>query len=458
MSGASYWAAQALLGDRIESRVRITADADGTISSVVPGVDADPADTVLNGVVHPGAVNAHSHAFHRLLRGRTHGDGGSFWTWRDLMYREAHLLDPTRYEEVATAVYAEMVAAGWTSVSEFHYVHHRPDGTPYAEPHAMERALARAATTAGIRLTLLDTCYLTGGIGEPLSPEQTRFGDGSVEGWLGRLGDLRRTIAAEFDPARITVGAALHSIRAVPATALSVVSADLDPAIPLHMHVSEQPAENEQCLRATGRTPVGLLQENGLLSARFSAVHATHLSLEDIELLGTAGSTVVMCPTTEADLGDGIGPAKALSDAGAVIALGTDQHAVVDPLLEARALEHGERLRSGRRGRFSPIELVRALGEGGSASTGRPAGRIEAGLPCDLLEIDPISVRTAGSEADQLALSATAGDVATVIVAGQVVARGGVHAALGDVGALLTAVTSRARTRPAEQPRQRDRR
>ncbi|KZX21581.1 formimidoylglutamate deiminase [Rathayibacter tanaceti] len=458
MSGAtSYWAAQALLGDRIESRVRITAAADGTISSVAAGVDATAVDTVLSGVVHPGAVNAHSHAFHRLLRGRTHGDGGSFWTWRDLMYREALRLDPPRYEEVATAVYAEMVAAGWTSVAEFHYVHHRPDGTPYSEPHAMERALARAATTAGIRLTLLDTCYLTGGIGEPLSAEQTRFGDGSIDGWLGRLGDLRRTIASEFDPARITVGAALHSVRAVPAAALSVVSAELDPSIPLHMHVSEQPAENEQCLRATGLTPIGLLEARGLLSTRFSAVHATHLSPEDIELLGAAGSTVVMCPTTEADLGDGIGSARALSDAGAVIALGTDQHAVVDPLLEARALEHGERLGSGRRGRFSPAELLRASARAGRRAPAG-AGRIEEGLPCDLLEIDPATARTAGSEAGQLVLSATAGDVATVVVAGQVIARGGVHAALGEVGALLAAATGRAETNPSEQSGQRERR
>lgn len=451
MSGAvSYWAAQALIGDRIENRVRITAHDDGTIGSVTPEVDATAADTVLGGVVHPGAVNAHSHAFHRLLRGRTHGDGGSFWTWRDLMYREALRLEPARYEEVATAVYAEMVATGWTSVAEFHYVHHRPDGTPYgspdSEPHAMERALARAATTAGIRLTLLDTCYLAGGIGEPLTTEQTRFGDGSIDEWLRRLGELRRTIASEFDAAQVTVGAALHSVRAVPAAALSVVSAELDPSIPLHMHVSEQAAENEQCLRATGLTPVGLLQANRLLSPRLSAVHATHLSADDIELLGAARATVVMCPTTEADLGDGIGPARALSDAGAVIALGTDQHAVVDPLLEARALEHGERLGSGRRGRFSPAELVRALGEGGSASTGRRAGRIEAGLPCDLVEIDPATVRTAGSDPGQVVLSATAADVVTVVVAGRVVARGGQHATLGDVGALLARVTGRTET------------
>lgn len=446
MSGdVSYWAAQVLIDGRVSDRVRITALADGTIGSVTPDTDVVPGDTVLDGVVHPGAVNAHSHAFHRLLRGRSHGDGGSFWTWRDLMYREAGRLDPARYEAVATAVYAEMVATGWTSVAEFHYVHHRPDGTPYgppdAAPHAMERALARAASAAGIRLTLLDTCYLAGGIGVPLADEQIRFGDGSIGGWLGRLEELRHTIASEFDAAQVSVGAALHSVRAVPAAALSAVSAELDPTIPLHMHVSEQPAENEHCLAATGLTPVGLLHANGLLSPRFSAVHATHLSAEDIAMLGAAHATVVMCPTTEADLGDGIGPARALSDAGAVIALGTDQHAVVDPLLEARALEHGERLGSGRRGIFSPAELVHAVGEGGSASTGRHAGAIEVGFPCDLVVIDPATVRTAGSAPDQMVLSATAADVVMVVVGGRVVARNGEHATLGDVGELLTAMT-----------------
>jgi formiminoglutamate deiminase len=420
--------------------VRITTAPDGRIAEVLSGVPAESDDERLDGTLLPGAVNAHSHAFHRLLRGRTHGDGGSFWTWRELMYREAGRLDPAGYERVATAVYAEMVAAGWTSVAEFHYVHHRVDGSPYEEPHAMERALARAAVAAGIRLTLLDTCYLAGGFGEPLSAEQARFGDGTVQQWFSRSADLRRTLAAEFDPALVRFGAALHSVRAVPVAALEVVANELDPDIPLHMHVSEQPAENDACLAATGRTPVGLLHESGLLSTRFSAVHATHLSDADIDLLGATGATVVMCPTTEADLGDGIGPARALRDAGAVIALGTDQHAVVDPLLEARALEHGERLRSGRRGRFSPSELVGALSTGGAASVGRAIGELAPGAPCDFVEIGTQSARTAGSRPDQLVMTATASDVRTVVVAGRVRARGGLHVELGDPGTAIRGV------------------
>lgn len=224
----------------------------------------------------------------------------------------------------------------------------------------------------------------------------------------------------------------------MPAADLAIVAAELDPHIPLHVHLSEQPAENEACVAATGLTPTGLLHANGLLGPRLSAVHATHLAAHDIELLGAAGSTIVMCPTTEADLGDGIGPARALADAGAVIALGTDQHAVVDPLLEMRALEHGERLGSGRRGRFSPAELIAAASTGGATSVGRPlVGAIAVGAPCDLMELDPASSRTAGSDSGQLALTATASDVRTVVIGGIVRARNGVHTGLGAPSDLL---------------------
>ncbi|MGG7463043.1 formimidoylglutamate deiminase [Plantibacter sp. YIM 135347] len=451
MSGAAVWAHRVWIGRSIANDVRIAVAEDGTIASVTAGVAAEPGDTVLHGVVYPSGVNAHSHAFHRLLRGRTHGDGGSFWTWRELMYEEAARLEPVSYERVATAVYAEMVAAGWTSVAEFHYVHHRTDGTPYGKPgasthggepaareHAMERALANAAVASGIRLTLLDTAYLAGGFGTSLSAEQQRFGDESMEAWLRRGRRLRDAFAEEYDPRFVTVGAALHSVRAVPAADLAIVAAELHPDIPLHVHLSEQPAENEACLAATGLTPTELLAANGLLGPRLSAVHATHLSEHDIELLGGAGATIVMCPTTEADLGDGIGPARALADAGATIALGTDQHAVVDPLLEMRALEHGERLGSGRRGRFSPAELVAAVSTGGAASVGRTGiGSLAVGSPCDLIELDPASSRTMGGDPAQLALTATASDVRTVVIGGRVMARNGVHAELGAPAELL---------------------
>ena len=399
----------------------------------------------MNGpVMLPGAVDAHSHAFHRILRGRTHTGRGSFWSWREQMYRSSAELNPELYERLATAVFAEMVVTGWTAVGEFHYVHHQPGGAPYRD-HEMEHALARAAQKAGIRLTLLDTCYLHGGIGLGLNAEQERFADSGATGWLARLNSLRTSFAARYDPAFVNVGAAIHSVRAVDRDSLETISNELDPALPLHIHLSEQPAENEACRQAYGLTPAGVLAEHGLLSPRLSAVHATHLTEQDIELLGSNAVNIVMCPTTEADLADGIGPAFELAGAGAVISLGTDQHAVVDPLLEMRALEHGERLRSGERGRFTPAELVAALSTGGARSlnqadaAGSPAAHALLARE-DHIGLRRNSIRTAGAAEEQLPLVATAADVEVVIIGGEVVAENGLHTELGDPAQLLTAI------------------
>ena len=440
---ASFWCGQAWVNGAVAAGVRLEVDAAGTVAETETGVPAREGDCLLPGVTFPAASNAHSHAFHRILRGRTHDGGtGSFWTWRGQMYEAAAALTPDLYEQLATAVFAEMVVTGWTSVAEFHYVHHQPDGTPYSPEHAMERALARAAVAAGIRLTLLDTCYLAGGFNAPLTGGQQRFGDRDGAAWLERLASLRTAFAAEFDPAQVSVGAALHSVRGVPEEELELIARRLPADLPLHIHLSEQPAENAACLEATGLTPALLLAKHGLVTRRLSAVHATHLSEEDISVLGAAGATVVMCPTTEADLADGIGPAAQLRAAGARIALGTDQHAVVDPWLEMRALEHGERLRSGVRGRFSPADLHAAASAAGSDAQGRRAPGLAPGNSCDLMSVDPDTVRTVGSTPGQLALSATASDVATVVVGGRILASQGRHAVLGDPAALLSAAVA----------------
>ncbi|MBG6224054.1 formiminoglutamate deiminase [Arthrobacter sp. CAN_A2] len=448
----AVWCEHAWLGaEGVADSVRIEADADGLVVAVLPGVPARAGDVVLRGVVFPAAANAHSHAFHRALRGRTHGtaDDGTFWTWRETMYRAAHALTPGLYEELAAAVYAEMVVSGWTSVAEFHYVHHRPDGTPYGQeedddgPHAMELALARAAVRAGIRLTLLDTCYLAGGLGVPLEDGQRRFSDGTAERWLARLASLRTAISSRYPAHQVTVGAAIHSVRAVPGEDLAVIARHLPPGVPLHIHLSEQPAENEDCLRATGLTPAGLLHRHGLAGPRLSVIHATHVGAEDIALLGDAGATVVLCPTTEADLADGLGPAGDLLDAGATLALGTDQHAVVDPWLEMRALEHGERLRTGRRGRFAPERLHGIASLGGARAQDRAGAGFGPGLAADFMAVDPHTARTAGSSWEQLAYTATAQDVTGVVVGGVLAAGSGVHATLGDPGPLLVAAIAR---------------
>jgi len=439
----------------------VGTDAEGRIASLL-GDDSPEfstrADDVELGTVVPGMGDAHSHAFHRVLRGRTHADGGDFWQWRRGMYQAAAALDPDLYRELALGVFGEMVAAGWTAVGEFHYVHHRRDGSPYDPPHAMELALASAAEEVGIRLVLLDTLYLDGGVDTPLSADQRRFGDASAERWLERWHSLREAIAGYSS--LVTLGAAVHSTRAVPPAALAAVAAGLPADVPLHVHLSEQPQENSDVRAGYGVTPTRLLADAGLLTPRLSVVHATHLTPEDIGMLGHAGVFVVMCPTTEADLGDGIGPARALADAGARIALGSDQNAVVDPFLEMRGLEAGERLASGRRGRFAPAELWVAAGTAGYAALGlapvaavgcenrrissvdpRSADEsaphatdllqsqhlpLTVGAWADFVEIDTGSVRTVGSDPAQLPLSATASDVLRVVVGGRVVADRGV--------------------------------
>ena len=428
----TFWCEYAWLRFTLVRGALVEVGEHGRITSVTERADTPPAGAhVLRGIVFPGFANVHSHAFHRALRGRTHADGGTFWTWRRGMYELASRLDPDGYRKLATAVYAEMVVAGMTAVGEFHYLHHPPGGGRYAEPDAMGDALRDAALAAGIRLTLLDTLYLTGGIDTPLSPEQQRFSDGSVDAWADRALSGRDGWATR-------TGAAIHSVRAVPRAAIADLASIVE-GRPLHVHVSEQPAENETCLAAYGLTPVRLLAESGALGPDTTAVHATHLTGEDVAALGSSRTAVCFCPTTEADLADGIGPARELMDAGAPLSLGSDQHAVVDPLLEARALEHGERLRTGERGRISPDELVTALTSAGNAALGWPdAGWLRPGAPADLTAVRLDSVRTAGCAPEQVLYAATASDVHTVVSHGRVVAEDGHHTRLGDVGRLLS--------------------
>jgi formiminoglutamate deiminase len=395
-------------------------------------VDASPGKAHrLPGVVLPGFANAHSHAFHRALRGRTHDDGGTFWTWRERMYAVADRLDPDGYLALARATYAEMALAGVTSVGEFHYLHHAAGGARYDDPNVMAESLRQAAAEAGVRLTLLDTCYLAGGLAAaghiPPGGTQLRFRDGDAESWAARVQALRPSPG-------MLVGAAVHSARTVPRDQLATV-ADTAAGGPLHVHLSEQPAENEACLAYYGCTPTALLDDAGMLGPATTAVHATHLTSEDIATLGRTATTACLCPTTERDLADGIGPALALRDAGSSISLGSDQHAIIDLIEEARSLEMHERLRSGRRGRFSTSGLLTSLTA--HDSLGWPdAGRLEPGARADLVAVRLDSPHTAGSAPGQVLLTASAVDVDTVVIDGEVVVSGGRHR-LGDVAQLL---------------------
>lgn len=436
---SAYWCELAWLGgEGVEAGVVVEIE-NGRFSRVEPGAPAQPPGAErLDGLTVPGFANAHSHAFHRALRGRIQAGRGSFWSWREAMYELAAALDPANYHALARATFAEMALAGITAVGEFHYLRHAPGGTPYDDPNEIGRALVAAAAEAGIRITLLDACYLHGGFGAELGPEQLRFGDGSADAWAQRveaLGELGAGARA---------GAAIHSVRAVdPDSAASVAAWARERSWPLHAHVSEQPAENEACLAAHGLTPAALLDAAGALSERFTAVHFTDVSEEDLGLLGDAGGHCCLCPTTERDLADGVGAARAIADAGARLALGSDSHAVIDPLEEMRALELDQRLVTGVRDHHTAAELLRAACGDGHGAIGWPeAGRIEPGAVADLVTVRLDGPRLAGTAAghalESLIFAATAADVREVVVGGRPVVRDGIHLDL-DVAAELDA-------------------
>ncbi|MER7147102.1 formimidoylglutamate deiminase [Streptomyces xanthochromogenes] len=442
----TYWLEHAWLDPVVEPGVAVEVADDGRISAVRTGVEAPPPGAVvLRGFTVPGLANAHSHAFHRALRSTVQVGSGTFWTWREIMYQVASRLTPDSYHALARAVYAEMALAGITAVGEFHYLHHAPDGTPYDDPNAMGEALIAAAAEAGIRITLLDTAYLSSGFGAAPDRHQLRFSDGTAEAWAERCSALK-----EREHARI--GAAVHSVRAVPARELGTVAAWAEARrAPLHVHLSEQTAENEGCLDAYGMTPTQLLAEHGVLGTRTTGVHNTHLTDGDIALIGSTATGTCMCPTTERDLADGIGPAVALQRAGSPLSLGSDSHAVIDLLEEARAMELDERLRTRRRGHWTAAALLRAATADGHAALGWPeAGRIEPGAPADLATIALDSVRTAGAvprlAAETAVFAATASDVRDVVVGGRAVVRDGVHALVPDVPSALSTAIAALRT------------
>ena len=435
---SNYWCELAWLGgERAEAGVLVEI-AGERIQSVTAAATPPAAAERLDGLTVPGLANAHSHAFQRALRGRAQERGeGSFWTWRERMYELAERIDPDGYLALARACFAEMALAGITAVGEFHYLHHQPGGAPYEDPNALGAAVIAAAREAGLRITLLDACYLHGGFGEPAGPEQQRFRDRDAAAWAERVDAIP-------EGPDVRVGAAIHSVRAVdPESAGLVAGWAAGRERPLHAHLSEQPAENEAALRAHGLTPTAILVGAGALETRFTAVHATHLSDEDIAMLGASGACCCLCPTTERDLGDGIGDARRLLDGGCSLALGSDSQAFIDPFEEARAVELDQRLASGRRGLHSAAELLGAACGGGHASIGwDDGGRIEAGMRADLVTIALDGPRLAGTAAatalESIVFAAAPADVRRVIAGGREIVRDGAHVAI-DAGAELAA-------------------
>jgi formiminoglutamate deiminase len=465
------------VGVRPDVLVQAAGDRFTRVASGVAHADLPAGTSRLAGLTLPGLANAHSHAFHRALRGVTQADRGTFWTWRERMYQVAAGLDPDSYLALARAVYAEMALAGITCVGEFHYLHHGPGGRPYADPNAMSRALIEAAAQAGLRMTLLDTCYLSGGLDAsgarvPLAGPQLRFGDAGAQAWAIRASGLGADSRGLLGPAA-RAGAAIHSVRAVPPEDMRpVVAWARQHGAPLHVHLSEQIAENDACLAAYGRTPATALYDAGALGPRTTVVHATHLTSADVGLLGSSEVFACLCPTTEADLADGIGPFGDLAAAGCRLTVGSDSHAVVDLFEETRRIELYQRLASRRRGHFTAEALGTALTWDGHASLGWPdAGEIAPGSLADLVTLDLDSPRLAGAprpasggpglavgrpvpagdQADvpgpadvpdlavleAVIFAATASDVRHVVIGGQDVVADGRHLLIDDVPAEL---------------------
>ena len=383
------YTSQGLEADKI-----VSISDDGRISSVtdIAAQFIAPSDiTALPGIaLLPGFVNAHSHVFQRALRGHTHrplSKQDTFWTWRRAMYAEAQRLNPDLLYESAVQTYREMLAAGYTSVGEFHYVHHQPGGHPYANPNAMSEAVLQAGRTVGIRVVLLMTAYAQGGFNMPPEEEQRRFCDASLDAYLARVEALRAT--------GVPIGVAPHSVRAVPQEWFrAIVNYSRTHQLPLHVHADEQTAEIEQCQTAYGCRPIELLERFEALGPRTTIIHATHASAAEVALLAHHGCTVCVCPTTEGDLGDGIAPYAALLPAHIPLAIGSDSNTRLDPIEELRWAEYTARMRYQRRRVLvaselaSPGPLLLAYGTHyGAASLGLETGVIAPGMPADFVAV-----------------------------------------------------------------------
>ena len=393
------------------------------IAAIVPGERAGrDAEHLPRRALMPGFVNAHSHAFQRVIRGRTqwrpaHERSADFWSWREEMYRAALLLSPEHIEAASAFCFLEMLKAGYTTVGEFHYLHNDRSGARYDDPVELARRIISAARSVGIRITLLHVAYATSAIGQPLRPEQRRFATPELDGFLDAVDRLRGP--AGGDPL-VSIGVAPHSIRAVPRQWLReirIYAGQHD--LPLHMHVSEQPAEVDATLAAFGLRPVELLEQDGMLDARFTAVHATHLSPHEVTALGGNDVTICACPTTERDLGDGFLQSSNLVAAGARIAIGTDSQSIIDPFEEVRTLEYNERLQRLRRivllppsaeGPADPGRLLLDIGTRAGADALRiDAGRLEANALADLIAVDLDHIALVGCTDDTLAAHLTLG-------------------------------------------------
>lgn len=407
MNGSGLWhAEQAWLGRRAED-VLIEVK-DGVIANVTEGAAAPPAAIRLRGWTVPGFANVHSHAFQHRLQGTAESGGGDFWEWREEMYRAAAGWDPDGYREFVTKVFREMLEAGITAVGEFHYLHRHGNG--------LGNGVIEAARQAGIRITLIDACYLQGGVdGRPLNSVQATFSDGDAERWAKRVDELE-------DAEGVRVAAAIHSVRAVDPRSMRVVAAWARTRnAPLHIHLAEQPAEVDECLAVEKCTPAQLLEREGILGPDLTAVHAIHVDDRDISLLGEHRVSICATPTSERDLGDRVGPIRNLVEAGTRLCLGSDSNAVIDILEEARGVELDQRRATGRRVHHQPAELLHAATAGGMHALGWKAGELKTGMLADFVTIRPPQVEDKPLDAGFLVFCRSACDVINVVVGGKTI-------------------------------------
>jgi formimidoylglutamate deiminase len=426
------------LDGRFESGRTIVCDDAGSIVRIAGSEEVPDAIRLQGRALLPGMVNAHSHAFQRVIRGRTEHRSehstDSFWTWREQMYAAANRLEPEDIYDVSRMAFLEMALTGITAVGEFHYIHHQRDGSLYSDPNLLEREVIRAARDAGIRIALLRVAYARSGYQTEANPQQIRFIEQTPDIYLKRLEQLLG--APELSDGTAWIGVAPHSVRAVPLDYLkTIVAFANERELPVHMHVAEQPAEVSACIEEYGRSPVALLETEGLLSKRFTAVHAIHVTPKAIASLARAGAFVCACPTTERNLGDGVVPVDAYFDAGVRIALGSDSQIQIDLLEDARELEYHLRLQKMQRNVLAP-DLARKLFDcatvSGAVSIGlHGGGKIEAGSPADFFTVALDDLSIAGADRDSLltnivfSLSRTA--VRDVVVGGKQIVENGRH-------------------------------
>ena len=397
------------IGGRFESGRALVCDGQGKIVEIV---ESEEGIRLAGRALLPGMVNAHSHAFQRVIRGRTEHRSqhstDSFWTWREQMYAAANRLGPEEIYAASRLAFLEMALTGITAVGEFHYIHRAPDGSAYSDPNLLAREVIRAARDAGIRIALLRVAYARAGYQTEANLLQVRFIEDSPETYLKNLEELFST-----RDEMVWVGVAPHSVRAVPLDYLkTIVSFANERDLPVHMHVAEQPAEVSACIEEYGRSPVALLETEGLLSKRFTAVHAIHVTPKAIGAIARAGAVVCACPTTERNLGDGVVPVDAYFDAGVPVALGSDSQIQIDLLEDARELEYHLRLQKTARNVLAPADdtsssaLARRLfdcaTENGARSIGFNAGKLEAGAPADFFTVDLDDPCIAGSSTEDL--------------------------------------------------------